>query len=69
LEIGRSIFRHDNFPNHWLAFGNETPLVIWQLGNERQFHLLQSRFDASQAIAEVKVLASAQGIRGSRFQG
>jgi len=26
-------------------------LAIWQLGNERQFHLLQCRFNASQTIS------------------
>ena len=44
-------FCHYNFLNHWLAFGKETPLAIWQPDDEGQFHMLQSRFNAAQAIS------------------
>jgi hypothetical protein len=51
LASGGFHFCHYDIPNHWLAVGNKTPLAIWQLGDQGQFHLLQSRFDASQTIS------------------
>ncbi len=42
---------NDNFENHRLAFRDELSLIAWQLGEQRQFHPLQNRFNPPQMMA------------------
>jgi len=44
-------FRYDNFEHNWLTFRDKLPLVAWQLGEQRQFHPLQNRFNPPQMMA------------------
>lgn len=43
--------RYGNLQNDWLTFRDELPLAAWQLGEQRQFHSLQDRFNPSQMMA------------------
>ena len=39
-------FCDHNFENHRLAFRDQLPLIVWQLGEQRQFQPLHDRFNA-----------------------
>ena len=43
--------RNDNLDNHRLTFRYQLPLIIWQLGEQRQFHSLHDRFNPPQMMA------------------
>jgi len=51
LFLGLLCFSHLNFQHHRLAFRDQLPLNVWQLGEQRQFHSLHYRFNPPQMMA------------------
>jgi len=45
------LFFYSDFENHRLTFRDQLPLIVWQLGEQRQFHPLQNRFNPPQMMA------------------
>lgn len=44
-------FVDHNFQHHRLAFRDELSLIVWQLGQQRQFQPLHDRFNPPQMMA------------------